>query len=48
VPSVLIETAFISNPEEEKKLASASHQLKLARAIRGGVRRFMATQPMRA
>jgi N-acetylmuramoyl-L-alanine amidase len=48
VPSVLIETAFISNPEEEQKLASASHQLKFARAIRGGVRRFMATQPMRA
>jgi N-acetylmuramoyl-L-alanine amidase len=47
VPSVLIETAFISNPEEEQKLASASHQLKLARAIRGGVRRFMATQPTR-
>ncbi|TAG05517.1 MAG: N-acetylmuramoyl-L-alanine amidase [Betaproteobacteria bacterium] len=41
VPSILIETAFISNPAEERKLASASHQLKLARAIRGGVRRFL-------
>ncbi len=48
VPSVLIETAFISNPEEEKKLASADHQLKLARAIRSGVRRFLATQTMKA
>ncbi len=41
VPSILIETAFISNPEEERKLASADHQLKLARAIRSGVRRFL-------
>ncbi len=48
VPSILIETAFISNPEEERKLSSASHQLKLARAIRGGVRKFLATQQVRA
>jgi N-acetylmuramoyl-L-alanine amidase len=48
VPSILIETAFISNPEEERKLASADHQLKLARAIRSGIRRFLITQPMRA
>ena len=48
VPSILIETAFISNPEEERKLASASHQLKLARAIRSGVRKFLATQQVRA
>ena len=47
VPSILIETAFISNPEEERKLASASHQLKLARAIRSGVRKFLATQQVR-
>jgi N-acetylmuramoyl-L-alanine amidase len=44
VPSILIETAFISNPEEERKLASADHQLKLARAIRSGIRRFLAAQ----
>lgn len=48
IPSALVETAFISNPEEELKLRSAPHQLKLAKAIRGGVRRFLATQPMRA
>lgn len=48
VPSVLIETAFISNPEEERKLASADHQLKLARAIRMGIRRFLVAQPQRA
>ena len=48
IPSALVETAFISNPEEELKLRSAPHQLKLAKAIRGGVRRFLASQPMRA
>ncbi|TAG48332.1 MAG: N-acetylmuramoyl-L-alanine amidase [Betaproteobacteria bacterium] len=48
VPSILIETAFISNPVEEKRLASASHQLKLARAIRGGIRRFLLAQPVRS
>ena len=48
VPSILIETAFISNPEEERKLSSAAHQLKLARAIRSGVRKFLATQQVRA
>jgi N-acetylmuramoyl-L-alanine amidase len=48
VPSVLVETAFISNPVEEKRLASDAHQLKLARAIRGGVRRFLVAQPVRA
>ncbi len=48
VPSILIETAFISNPEEERKLSSATHQLKLARAIRSGVRKFLATQQVRA
>ncbi len=47
VPSILIETAFISNPEEERKLANADHQLKLARAIRSGIRRFLATQTVR-
>jgi N-acetylmuramoyl-L-alanine amidase len=47
VPSILIETAFISNPAEEKKLASASHQLKLARAIRGGIRRFLLSSTTR-
>lgn len=48
VPSILVETAFISNPEEELKLASDAHQTKLAKAIRGGVRKFLATQTVRA
>lgn len=40
VPSVLIETAFISNPKEEKRLADPRHQQKLAEAILAGVRDF--------
>jgi N-acetylmuramoyl-L-alanine amidase len=48
VPSILIETAFISNPEEERRLSSPDHQLRLARAIRSGVRRFLAAQTVRA
>lgn len=37
IPSVLVETAFISNPAEERKLRSAKHQAKMARAIFNGV-----------
>ncbi len=37
IPSILIETAFISNPGEERKLNSAAHQRKLARAISRGI-----------
>lgn len=48
IPSILIETAFISNPEEEANLSSVAHQIKLARAIRNGVRKFLATQQVRA
>ncbi len=42
VPSILVETAFISNPEEERKLIDPVHQAKLARAIRNAVVRFHA------
>ena len=48
IPSVLIETAFISNPEEEAKLTNPAHQQKLARAIHNGVRKFLSTQQVRA
>jgi len=37
VPSLLVETAFISNPQEERKLRDPNHQANLARAIRLGV-----------
>ncbi len=37
IPSILVETAFISNPEEEQKLRSDSHQAKVAKAIFNGI-----------
>lgn len=40
VPSILIETAFISNPREEQKLRDARHQEKLAQAVMKGVREY--------
>jgi len=48
IPSALVETAFISNPEEEQQLRSPDYQLKLARAIRGGVRGYALSLPRRA
>jgi len=46
VPSVLVETAFISNPREERKLRSRRHQRKLANALADGVvEYFMANAP---
>lgn len=40
IPSVLVETAFISNPSEERKLRSAAHQAKLAEAMLDGIRDY--------
>lgn len=40
IPSVLIETAFLSNPKEEKKLRNKTHQLKIAKAITNGVKKY--------
>jgi len=40
IPSILVETAFISNPAEERKLRSAAHQMKLARAMLKGIRHY--------
>jgi N-acetylmuramoyl-L-alanine amidase len=37
IPSILVETAFISNPDEERKLRSGKHQQKMARAIFKGI-----------
>ena len=45
IPSILIETAYISNPSEEKALSSADHQAKLARAIHDGVKRYFHANP---
>ena len=40
IPSILIETAFISNPKEEKKLLSTSHRKNMANAIVHGLRGY--------
>lgn len=45
VPSILVETAYISNPSEEKNLNSAAHQDKLARAILSGIRDYFYANP---
>jgi N-acetylmuramoyl-L-alanine amidase len=47
VPSILVETAFISNPEEEKRLNDEEYQNKLARAILEGIRDYVAKHPPR-
>lgn len=45
IPSILVETAFISNPEEEKKLNDKAYQDKMAQAIFNGVRKYFAQNP---
>jgi N-acetylmuramoyl-L-alanine amidase len=47
VPSILVETAFISNPEEEKRLNDRAYQDELARAILDGIRDYVARHPPR-
>ena len=45
IPSVLVETAFISNPDEEAKLRSSAYQEKLADALMRGITRYFAKNP---
>jgi N-acetylmuramoyl-L-alanine amidase len=45
VPSILVETAYISNPDEEKKLRSSAHQEVLAEAILAGLRNYFTANP---
>jgi N-acetylmuramoyl-L-alanine amidase len=45
IPSILVETAFISNPEEEQKLRSDRHQQRFAESIATGIRRYFAQNP---
>jgi N-acetylmuramoyl-L-alanine amidase len=47
VPSILVETAFISNPQEERRLNDESYQDKLARAILEGIKEYVAKHPPR-
>lgn len=45
VPSILVETAFISNPEEERRLSDEGYQEKMAAAILTGIKRYFAKNP---
>jgi N-acetylmuramoyl-L-alanine amidase len=45
IPSMLVETAYISNPQEELRLRSAPHQAKLAAAIHQGVHEYFYANP---
>ncbi|MCB1850378.1 MAG: N-acetylmuramoyl-L-alanine amidase [Gammaproteobacteria bacterium] len=45
IPSVLVELAFISNPQEEQKLTSSRHQRRMAEAILQGVGEYFSTSP---
>lgn len=45
IPSILVETAFISNPSEEARLNDDNYQLKLANAVLGGIKRYFSQNP---
>ncbi len=45
IPSILVETAFISNPEEEAKLSDAKQQQRFAESIAAGIKRYFASNP---
>jgi N-acetylmuramoyl-L-alanine amidase len=45
IPSILIETAFISNPEEEAKLTDDAYQDQMADAVLKGIRKYFAKNP---
>ena len=45
IPSILIETAFISNPEEEAKLTDDAYQDQMAEAVLKGIKRYFAKNP---
>tara|TARA_B100000686_G_scaffold311855_1_gene355890 strand:+ start:4113 stop:5450 length:1338 start_codon:yes stop_codon:yes gene_type:complete len=45
IPSILVETAFISNPAEEKKLRNKFYQDKMAKAMLDGIKRYFSKNP---
>ena len=45
IPSVLVEAAFISNPDEEAKLKDETYQVQLTEAIMRGIERYFASNP---
>ncbi|SUB69355.1 N-acetylmuramoyl-L-alanine amidase AmiB precursor [Pluralibacter gergoviae] len=48
IPSILVETGFISNSAEERRLASDSYQQQIAEAIYGGLRTYFAAHPLQS
>ncbi len=46
IPSILVETAFVSNPDEERKLNTPAHQNKIARAILSGISNYFQRNPL--
>jgi N-acetylmuramoyl-L-alanine amidase len=48
IPSILVETGFLSNPLEEERLRDAAYRDKLAHALLAGIRQYVATHPMMA
>lgn len=47
IPSLLVETGFISNPREERRLRNQAHQKKIAQAIMFGIQRYFISRPPR-
>jgi N-acetylmuramoyl-L-alanine amidase len=45
IPSILVEAAFISNPDEEAKLRDADYQARLVNALAVGIQRYFAKNP---
>jgi N-acetylmuramoyl-L-alanine amidase len=45
IPSILVETAFISNPQEERRLADPREQQRLAKSILAGIRSYFLENP---
>lgn len=45
IPSILVETAFISNPDEEKRLNDENYQDKLVGSILSGIKKYFASNP---
>ena len=45
IPSILVETAFISNPDEEKRLKDSAYQDKIAGAVLAGIERYLSQNP---
>jgi len=45
IPSILVESAFISNPEEERKLRDPGYRVQLVEALAAGIQRYFARNP---